>query len=73
MIRVSCPTSSGCEVHYVAPANIARVTAAGPSSQWHGILSIVRLFDGGLLECSEPAEQINAAIVSAKEELCRDQ
>ena len=53
MLRLTTPNSSGYETHYVAPANIARITEAGVSSQWHGIRSFVRLFDGAVLECSE--------------------
>lgn len=59
MIKLTCPTSTGGTVHYVAPAAISRITEAGTSSQWHGIKSIVRLFDGGVLECSESASSIS--------------
>ena len=58
MIRLTTPSSNGYETHYVAPANIARITEAGTSSQWHGIRSLVRLFDGAVLECSEVAADI---------------
>lgn len=44
--------------HYLAPAAIARVTEAGVSSQWHGVRSIVRTFDGDTLEVSETPEEI---------------
>jgi len=44
--------------HYLAPAAIARVTEAGVSSQWHGIRSIVRTFDGQTLEVRDTPEEI---------------
>lgn len=66
MIRLTCPNSSGYTTHYVSPQNIARVTEAGVSSQWHGIRSIVRTLDGAVLECSEPAGQINDMVCKAK-------
>ena len=63
MLRLTTPRiSSGYETHYVAPANIARITEAGVSSQWHGIRSFVKLFDGVVLECSEVAADIAAQI-----------
>jgi hypothetical protein len=58
MIRLTSPHSSGYETHFVAPTAIARVTEAGVSSQWHGIRSYVKLFDGTTLECSEVASDI---------------
>lgn len=65
MIRLTSPNSSGYATHYLHPQAIARVTEAGVSSQWHGIRSIVRTFDGAVLECSETAHEINAAIAKA--------
>lgn len=65
MIRLTSPNSSGSTAHYLAPQAIARITEAGASSQWHGIRSIVRTFDGEVLECSETAREINAAIEHA--------
>jgi len=62
MIKLTSPTSYGSTTHYVAPANICRITEAGASSQWHGIRSIVRLFDGTTLECSEGVKDIYAAV-----------
>lgn len=44
--------------HYLAPAAIARVTEAGVSSQWHGIRSIVRMFDGETVEVRETPDEI---------------
>ena len=68
MIRVTSPTSSGYTTHYLALKTIARVTETGVSSQWHGIRSIVKTFDGQTLECSETAHEINAAIARAEGE-----
>lgn len=65
MIRLTTPTSSGYATHYVAPSNVARITEAGASSQWHGIRSIVRLFDGEVLECSEVAHDIQRLVNAA--------
>ncbi len=63
MIELTTPNSSGYITHYVASNNIARVTEASTSSQWHGIRAIVRLFDGDVLECSETADYIHAALL----------
>lgn len=60
MIRLTTPHSG--LAHYVAPDNIARISEAGTSSQWHGIRSIVRLVDGGVLECCEDASSISKSI-----------
>lgn len=67
MIRLTSPTSGGYINHYVAAQAIARVTEADASSQWHGIRAYVRTFDGAVLECSETAHEINAAIERAHE------
>ncbi len=64
MIRLTSATS--CTTHYVAARNIARITEAGASSQWHGIKSIVRTFDGQTLECRETANEIFSAIAKAE-------
>ena len=65
MIRLTTPNSSGCVTHYLAPSAIARITEAGPSSQWHGIRAYVRTFDGKVLECSETADWIAQQVVWA--------
>jgi hypothetical protein len=66
MIKLTTPAADGHRKNYVAPANIARVTEAGPSSQWRGIRSIVRTLDGAVLECSETASEVAAAIAKAE-------
>ncbi|AFK71691.1 hypothetical protein [Pseudomonas putida] len=43
---------------HLAPAAIASVAEAGASSQWHGICSIVRTFDGQVLEVRQRADDI---------------
>lgn len=59
MIKV---TDMNGKAHYLSPANIARVTEAGASSQWHGIRAVVRTFDGATLEAQETAASIAKAI-----------
>lgn len=44
--------------HYLAVKAIAQVSEAGPSSQWHGIRSLVKTFDGKTIESSETAFDI---------------
>lgn len=44
--------------HHVAAENICRISETGPSSQWHGIRSIVKLFDGQTIECQESAQTV---------------
>jgi hypothetical protein len=73
MIRLTSPTSSGYETHYVAADNIARITEAGVSSQWHGIRSFVRLFDGAMLECSEVASDISKQVSEARAQEHKDE
>lgn len=50
--------------HYLAPDNIARITEAGASSQWHGIRAFVKTHDGVTLEVQESADQIAALITN---------
>lgn len=52
--------------HYLAPSAIARVTEAGVSSQWHGVRSTVRTFEGETLEVSETAEEIARQVREAQ-------
>ncbi len=47
---------------HIAPAVIAQVTEAGPASQWHGIRSFIRTFEGKTLEVQETADQVAAAM-----------
>ena len=53
--------------HYLAPQNIARVTEAGTSSQWHGIRAYVRTYDGVTIEASEEAGHISAQVSKSAE------
>ena len=53
--------------HYLAPEAIARVTEAGVSSQWHGIRSIVRTFDGQTLEVRDTPEEIAGQVREAQQ------
>ena len=68
MIRLTTPTSSGYITEYVAAANVARITEADAASQWHGIRSIVRLLDGGVIECNETADSIRKMVEAAPQE-----
>jgi len=52
----------GRKVH-VNDAAIATITEAGPSSQWHGVRSIVHLFDGRVIEAREPADDLKRCMV----------
>lgn len=52
--------------YYLAPSAIARVTEAGVSSQWHGVRSIVRTFEGETLEVSETPEEIARQVREAR-------
>lgn len=61
MIRLS----TSCGIEFVAAENIARITEAGVSSQWHGIRAIVRLFDGGVIEARESAQDIARLLAAA--------
>ena len=58
MIKLTSRTSSGDRTHYIQPDAIARMTEAGASSQWHGIRTIVKTFDGDVLEVSEDIQHI---------------
>lgn len=48
--------------HYLAAAAIARVEQACPSSQWHGIKSVVHLFDGKVIECCQTAAEVRRLV-----------
>lgn len=48
--------------HIVSAAAIARIVEAGPSSQWHGIRSVVHLFDGKVIEVQEECALIRRLI-----------
>lgn len=43
---------------YMAARNVASVNEAGQSSQWYGIRSIVRTFDGAVIECQQEARHV---------------
>ena len=47
---------------FVAPSNVARINEADASSKWHGVRSIVRLFDGAVIECQQDASEVAALI-----------
>ncbi len=43
---------------YMAARNVASVNEAGQSSQLHGVRSIVRTFDGAVIECQQEARHV---------------
>mgnify|MGYP003385851055 CR=1 FL=1 len=43
---------------FLAPDAIAEIYEAGPSSQWHGIRSCIKTFDGRTIEVQESAPDI---------------
>ena len=49
--------SSGYDV-YLAPQNISMINDTAMASQWHGIRSIVRTFDGAVIECQQDATKV---------------
>lgn len=61
-------TDYGGHRHYLAPAAIASVSEAGVSSQWHGIRSHVRMFDGRTIEARETVGEITARLAKEAEE-----
>lgn len=48
--------------NWVAAEAIARITEAGVSSQWHGVMAIVKLFDGTTIEAREDHLSLAAAV-----------
>lgn len=64
MILLTSPSRG--TVQYVAPTAVARVIEAGASSQWHGVRSIVKTFDGDTIECRETVHEIIAALSEAR-------
>lgn len=61
-------TDCGGHRHYLAPAAIASVSEAGVSSQWHGIRSHVRMFDGRTIEARDTVDEIAARLAKEAEE-----
>lgn len=47
---------------YLAAAAIASIAEASTSSQWHGVRSIVKLFDKTIIEAQEPAGEIASVL-----------
>ncbi len=45
---------------YLAHSAIAQITEAGTSSQWHGIRSYIKTFDGKIIEAQQSAREIKA-------------
>ena len=51
--------------HFVAPEAISKVAEAAASSQWHGIRSYVKTFDGETIESQLSAADIALAVENA--------
>lgn len=62
MIRL---TDFNGQSHFLATQNIARITEAGASGQWHGIRAYVRTTDGKTIEVSNTADEIANMIDAA--------
>lgn len=45
-------------VIYLASNAIAQIYEAGASSQWHGIKSYIKTFDGSTIECRQSASEV---------------
>lgn len=59
-------TDSNGLKRYLAPDAIARIDEACTSSQWHGICTIVRTFDGQVLEVKQRADDVVRQIREAR-------
>lgn len=53
------------KVALVNPSAIATVVEAGVSSKWHGISSVVKLFNGSVIESSESVQEIQEKLKEA--------
>lgn len=53
---------------YVSAGAVEQITEAGASSQWHGIRSIVRLFNGKVIESQNAAYEVALMVKRAAQE-----
>lgn len=51
----------------INPDGILKIEEAGASSQWHGIKSFVKLFDGTTIECSNDVKYIQRKLMENRE------
>jgi hypothetical protein len=58
--------------HFLSPNDIARITEAGVSSQWHGISAIVKTMNGCTIEARETAVEIAAKLTTAAAMAAKD-
>lgn len=63
MIEITSPSGSRI---WLALAAVAQVTEPGPGASAHGYSSVIRTFDGRVLEAREPASDIVAALNRAR-------
>lgn len=61
MIEVRTPSG---RLEYIHPNAIARISVASTSNQWHGIHSIIRTFDGAVIESSDKVDYLLKMIAS---------
>jgi len=61
---IELTTNTGTN-QYVSKNAIAQITVAGVNSQWHGIRSYVKMFDGTVIDCRDTAGEV-AAMVEAE-------
>jgi hypothetical protein len=59
MIKIT--STEGREI-YLAPSAIAQITEAASASQWHGIRSYIKTFDGETIECRDTVSEVVAAL-----------
>lgn len=55
--------------HYLHPDAIARISEAGASSAWHGIRSIVHMFDCRLIEARELPTDLAQQIATCRKDM----
>lgn len=53
---------------YISAGAVEQITEAGASSQWHGIRSIVRLFNGKVIESQNTAYEVASMVKRAAQE-----
>lgn len=65
ILRLTSLNRGASTTRYVCPQDIARVVAAGPSAQWHGIRCYLHLFNGNTIEVAETADDVLRLITAA--------
>lgn len=60
MIKINAALSS--KSHYLAASAIAQISDTDAASQYRGIRSVIKTFDGDRIESNEPASVIAAQV-----------